>query len=415
MTKGDNIMNKWRWDQGRLEYFTIENIRKIASVFVEMNGCKDTKTSIDILRIPLQNATELPFSPSTYKVWRNYARVVKLGLIASRVDGVFHCTDIAKSLSFGEMASDSDLYFLTLARRFYYPSPVFDQYDSSATPTYPMLAIIKLLLTVPFIEKGITVDDVFTFLVGNNVTGLEDFIFYSKIRATSHIAKGDERRQVNEMLKVMSQISFLFWNKNHLYIDVLYKLDEIEKLYLTLKPEIVCTNIPNNADLAIIALGKKKDKSDFSSDYLELLTLRESEIDVIDHIDNDHVVAYEEGQRRMSNHIRLERNSKLRQHYLNASKEPSKCDMCHKTMRTQYPWVVNLIEIHHKLPLSSSIRVQGNFTLLEDIIGLCPSCHKAVHQFYRNYLKVNNKSDFSSKEEAFAVYEQAKALYTSTE
>ncbi|EGQ5302474.1 HNH endonuclease, partial [Enterobacter hormaechei] len=80
-------MSRWRWDQGRLDYFSVESLRKIASVFVDIDGAEDTDPEYDPLREPLVLRTELPFSPDSYKVWRNYARVIKLGLIASRIDG----------------------------------------------------------------------------------------------------------------------------------------------------------------------------------------------------------------------------------------------------------------------------------------------------------------------------------------
>lgn len=409
-------MSRWRWDQGRLDYFSVESLREIASVFVELDGSEDGDRTIDVLREPLVDATGLPFSPENYKVWRNYARVIKLGMIATRTDGFYHCTEIAKSLVSGEMAADSDMYLLTMAKRTFYPSPAFEGYDPSIERTYPMLAIIKLLLTERFSASGISSREVCSFLAGNEVTGLESFGFYSSLTETNRVPEGDELRQINEMMKVMSQISFLFWDNSRLFVDSGFSSNnERTKLFDLLTPDVVCQDLPVEPDLAILALGSLTNGVLSPSDLLDSLNFEELPEDeaVLHDVVGEQV--YQEGRRRLVNHLRIERNRKLREHFLNSAPEPDKCDMCFRSSHTQYPWVVSLVEVHHKLPLSSAVRVQGNRTALEDLVGLCPSCHKAVHQFYRNFLREEGKPDFSSREEAFEVYEQAKRLYTSTD
>lgn len=47
------------------------------------------------------------------------------------------------------------------------------------------------------------------------------------------------------------------------------------------------------------------------------------------------------------------------------------------------------------------------FNELDDMVGLCPSCHKAIHDYYRKWLKANNQDDFRSKQEAMSVYLEA--------
>ncbi|HDS8560151.1 TPA: HNH endonuclease [Escherichia coli] len=407
-------MSRWRWDQGRLDYFSVESLRKIAAVFVDIDGTEDTDPEYDPLREPLVLRTELPFSPDSYKVWRNYARVIKLSLIASRIDGRYHCTDIAKSLVSGEMASDADSYLLTLAKRTFYPSPAFEGFDASLQRVYPMLAIIKVLLTGRFDVNGLSARDVCSVLVGNNVTGLEGLEFYSSIGETSRAPEGDELRQINEMMKVMSQISFLFWQQGHLFIDPSVSASSKTDLYQLLSPDEIVQDLPEEPDAAILIMGSLDSSTVLISEAVDSHFVKLDE----DSYQSDATQTqqtFQEGRRRLINHYRVERNRKLREQFLSSSSEPDRCDMCRKTSHIQYPWVNSLIEVHHKLPLASTVRVQGNSTLLNDLVGLCPSCHKAIHQYYRNFLRDEGKSDFTSKEEANEVYECAKSLYTSTD
>ncbi|WIJ94296.1 hypothetical protein OI904_23120 [Citrobacter freundii] len=44
-------MSRWRWDQGRLDYFSVESLRQIASVFVDIDGIEDTNPEHDLLRV----------------------------------------------------------------------------------------------------------------------------------------------------------------------------------------------------------------------------------------------------------------------------------------------------------------------------------------------------------------------------
>ncbi|ELZ1136968.1 HNH endonuclease [Enterobacter mori] len=407
-------MSRWRWDQGRLDYFSVEILRKIASVFVDNDGIEDIDPEYDPLREPLELRTELPFSPDSYKVWRNYARVIKLSMIASRIDGRYHCTDIARSLSSGVMASDADCYLLTLAKRTFYPSPAFEGFDASLQRVYPMLAIIKLLLTGRFAVNGLSARDVCSLLAGNNATGMEEFEFYSSIGETSRAPEGDELRQINEMMKVMSQISFLFWEQGHLFIDSSFSAASEVNLYQLLSPDAIVHGLPEEPNAAILALGSLESSAMLVPETVDPLFLNLDE----NNLQPDTTQAqraFQEGKRRLINHYRIERNRNLREQFLSSSPKPDCCDMCRRSSHTQYPWVNSLIEVHHKLPLASTVRVQGNKTLLNDLVGLCPSCHKAVHQYYRNYLRNEGKSDFTSKEEANEVYEYAKSLYTSTD
>ena len=75
----------------------------------------------------------------------------------------------------------------------------------------------------------------------------------------------------------------------------------------------------------------------------------------------------------------------------------------------KYPWVNRVLDLHHILPLSSGTRVDSRTgTMLEDLSPICPTCHRAIHRYYDDYLKSNNKKDFDNKDEAQEIYFQAK-------
>jgi len=79
-------------------------------------------------------------------------------------------------------------------------------------------------------------------------------------------------------------------------------------------------------------------------------------------------------------------------------------------MKIRYPWTLNLLEIHHILPLSSSLAMSSKGTSLEDVVPLCPTCHRSVHNYYKVWLNGSSKVDFTDKLEASEVYSEAKRL-----
>ena len=80
-------------------------------------------------------------------------------------------------------------------------------------------------------------------------------------------------------------------------------------------------------------------------------------------------------------------------------------------MTIVYPWTENMLEVHHLLPLSSfdDEYKENHTTSIEDVVGLCPSCHRAIHIYYKKYLVEEEKNDFESPEEAKLVYSSAKS------
>jgi predicted HNH restriction endonuclease len=84
------------------------------------------------------------------------------------------------------------------------------------------------------------------------------------------------------------------------------------------------------------------------------------------------------------------------------------CEACGMEMQIRYPWTDYLLDIHHLLPLASTIAITWRGTSLADIVGICPSCHRAIHIYYRQWLKANGQEDFTSKHEAARVFHLAK-------
>ena len=76
-------------------------------------------------------------------------------------------------------------------------------------------------------------------------------------------------------------------------------------------------------------------------------------------------------------------------------------------MQQKYPWVDYMLDLHHLLPLASVVRISNEGTSLNDMVGLCPSCHRAIHTYYKKWLQSNNQDDFRSKQEAMSVYLEA--------
>lgn len=104
-----------------------------------------------------------------------------------------------------------------------------------------------------------------------------------------------------------------------------------------------------------------------------------------------------EGDRKRVHHLRIERSPILRRVYIQLHPEPI-CAACNMNVKAKYPWTDYMLDLHHVLPLSSVIRtLRDGTTSLQDIVGLCPSCHRAIHYYYSKWLKNNSLKDFRSK------------------
>ena len=109
----------------------------------------------------------------------------------------------------------------------------------------------------------------------------------------------------------------------------------------------------------------------------------------------------------MREHFRTERSANLRRFFF-ADKNVYICDACNTNPKDMYPWIDNILEIHHLLPLSSSVMMNSKGTSIDDVVAICPNCHKSIHTYYKIWLETNNQEDFVSKLQAKQAYEDAK-------
>lgn len=92
-------------------------------------------------------------------------------------------------------------------------------------------------------------------------------------------------------------------------------------------------------------------------------------------------ITYREGGRRYVAHLLAERNRNLIEFLKSTSR--STCDICNEDFSIRYG--VSYIEAHHKVPIST---FTSEYTVRpEDLVLLCPNCHKAIHIYMKNFDK----------------------------
>lgn len=393
------IKNAWRWDQGRLDYFRFENIKSIAQVLTQMNGCAWNAVN-DPLRSPLSTQTGLLFAPSSnpkYKIPRNYKRVFECSLLGSDKSGLLEVTDLCKAIA-NDPFFDPDTYFIFFIKRFRYPFPAFykDQYGN-IDETYPCCAILKYLISNILSGKTSQISplEVYQLLMENNLTGLEDISRYSTvlIRASS-IPDEDVIRQIRELLIFISQVSFLKWQDGVLKLDI--QISDEESLR-----EIIEISFPIRTSVTANQINDFLDISNYSERIgVKLPLVMRSDADDLLHTEGKRIITY---------HQKIERSPTLINEYFKINNPNQiRCDICDLLAKEKYPWVERLIELHHLLPLSSAIKVEYKGTSIQDLAPLCPNCHKSIHIYYRAYLRAIGKKDFDSKAEAKYAYDEGK-------
>lgn len=382
----------WRWDQGRLLYFQFDVLREIAKVLVRFDNADITKCEA-LFRDTLVNETGMPFLPTHYTIKRNYSRVFQCSFLANFVGNKLIVTDICRDLAKddGEQKSVDD-YLFNYISRFRFPFPAFDNYNETEHRVYPFCAILKFLLSRIEIglEAKVSLDDIFKYIIANDCTGFEDINYYKVLSEKDYEYTDTERRQLREMVIFVSQLSILKVYDGFLYLDALNENARKEVLTVFLNPE---NRIP---------------KIDRIEEFYEMTSISQKiiiptfEVFTADPAD----IEFIEGNKKRVEHFRVERSSLLRKYYRQVNPTPL-CCACGTDMNIKYPWTDYLLEIHHLLPLSSTVAISNRGTSLADIVGLCPSCHRAVHMYYRKWLRANNQSDFRTKQEAHDVFIQA--------
>lgn len=388
---------RWRWDQGRLDYFQLDEIENIARALTELNGSPLPKRDEpDTLRSVLAKFSDRPFRPidENYKVWRNYKRVFGCQMLATEINGSLVCTELCKKVA--SHALNGDDYLLHIARHFAYPSPVFDDYDATAHPAWPVCALVKFLIAgyIDGKRSSVSMDDIIDQVLGNRCDGTEPLASYAGLPSSGYTipSSDDSYRQLRELVRFISQFSFLKWDKPDLILDV-SSTEEAQAIAERFVPRVLARMFEPASELLQIG-------GDGFETFPEVQS-PESKFNPFD-------LEFTEGNRARALHLKIERSMKLRELYFARAPSPSVCDMCKLDTLDHYPWTNRLIELHHLLPLSSPIRVEKDSTSLKDIVGLCPTCHRATHKFYASSLDENGLQEFRSVKDAMATYELAK-------
>jgi len=379
----------WRWDQGRLLYFQFDVLKSIANVLVKFDGV-DIATCESAFRSALMAETGMPFAPNHYTVLRNYKRVFECAFLATVLDKRLIVSDFCRELAKenGDFNNVDD-YLLSYVNRFRFPFPAFDGYNSSDERIYPFCAIIKYLISLfqRGIQPSISLDDIFSLIIANHCTGHEDLTFYNRITPQPYRGNDTEKRQLREMVIFISQLSVLKVYNGKLWLDITNTaaLDELVAKFL--EP----TDSPPNENRMDEFMSLTKISDAIVLPTIEVFAPEPSDMEFI------------EGKRKRVEHFRVDRSPLLRKYYRDKNATPV-CNMCQMDVRMKYPWADYLLDIHHLLPLSSSLAITTKGTSLQDIVGLCPTCHRSIHIYYTKWLRKNGQDDFLSRSEAMDVY-----------
>ena len=399
----------WRWDQGRTQYFAFDSIRRIAKVLARYNG--SNINDIDAtFRQDLMANTSLPFAPQNYTVKRNYKRVFECSMLATFVNNHLIISDLCNALAIEDINVSTPNGFLwEVSRRFRYPFPAFKNYQEVRGLYYPFIAMQKLLLS-RFIYSTdgeanvhITLNDVGAYLIANSSTGLDYVAYYSNLSpkpfSCDAYSSSDQQRQVREMMIFIGQQSHIVYQDSALYVRNICK-EEALRMFEALKP---------------IDSSKEITSASLVDDFVKITRYKQNEVDegyIDESVASIESFVTREGAKVFTSHLKRERDSKVRKQFILAHPEPV-CDCCGINLQHKYPWTVNLLEIHHIWPLSST--EEGRATTLEDLVGLCPSCHRAIHIFYKKYLTLHGENDFIDKADALFAYNEAKHSLESDE
>jgi len=388
----------WHWDQGHLAYFQFDALREIAA-FANANDFKKAS------RAKLRAWTGLDFAaPKTHSPWRNYSRALKLCLLVSEVQRKAKPTAVAQILSQpGLVTCDEYLHFLVgVATE---PSPALRGWRPDAVFRYPLLFALKYLLAKAVISVSpvAAIDEVIGAYKKTGFDGTEDqskFIAALTTRidyaAIGRTVKNNVRRQARESLLVISQISYLHVHDYKITVS-LHKKDA-EAIFDDLKPSIGPRE--NDPDAEILRLASLFEDGSTNIDFDFPYTI----------IDDVVESGFRDGSKVKKTHVVIERNSALREQFF-AARPTRICDVCQLETAKTYPWTERVLDIHHLLPLSSGTRVEENSTTFVDLVPVCPTCHRATHRFYDNWLADKNYKDFKSRIEAQTVYGSMKKQF----
>lgn len=392
----------WRWDQGRLEYLRVENVPRLSASLCNVSGLNVTSDDPEIRR-QFYAATELQFRPTSYTLWRNYGRVFKLLLLAQAVDDQVQASSLAKTIhAAGPKQLDSDRYLENIFALARFPHPAFQDYRAVARPTRPFIAVIRALLLNDRFGRGISAEDVCVYLIASQCRGDENDRFFATM-APGSPSSAELTRQVRELLKFASQHSCLTWIRSRLVPATRSGLESLLSRLTDIRtPGMSPSAEEEFLELARMAVGSR------SKDPWTPRTKGPADAD------EPTGITFLEGDRRLVQHSRLERNRRLRKYVIKRAAatvgdENLECNCCGLVPRSKYSWSdSSLLEVHHLLPLSSPARPNATGTEFAGVVLICPTCHRAVHSRYRIYLAERKIDDFASEQEAVALYNQVR-------
>lgn len=379
----------WRWDQGRLLYFQFDVLKNISKVLVKFDGVDITGCE-ELFRQALIKETAMPFAPNHYTVLRNYKRVFECAFLATVSRHHLLVSDFCRELAKeGSEFNNADDFLFFYINRFRFPFPAFDGYDELQYRVYPFCAILKYLIALSetVAQPSVSLDEIARVIIANHCTGLEDLNYYRRLMPQTYNMTETERRQLREMVIFISQLSILKVYGGRLWLDVINQSSMRELFEIFLIPQSTVPRCDRTEEFMAIT----KIKNGINLPTLEILTLDVADMEFI------------EGKRRRIEHFRVDRSPLLRKYYREQNSHPV-CNMCKIDVSQKYPWTDYMLDIHHLLPLSSSIAITTKGTSLHDIVGLCPSCHRSIHLYYAKWLRENKQDDFSSRIEAKDVY-----------
>lgn len=385
----------WHWDQGRLEYFQFDNLRIISSYVTE----QDFKAAP---REQLFAATGLSFqAPSTHSPWRNYSRVLKLCLLVSERDGVAEPTPIAALLARpGATTSDEYLHFLAQAST--EPNPALTNWNPCTEIRYPLLFSLKYLLAKAATanHQPTSIDEIIGAYRVSGFTGEEGQFEFTRLAAQAddyeeqgRNCPGILRRQASESIRVLCQISYLYLTQGQIRTSLARQ--DADDIFQDLAPISGLRENSRDAEIRRLAQlfgqGTVHEFFEFPNTVLS---------DVVES-------GFIEGTKVEKTHITIERNSGLRMAFF-AQNPTSVCDVCRMDTHVKYPWTQRILDLHHLLPLASGARVESSGTTLNDLVPLCPTCHRSVHRFYGDFFRNEGRRDFTSRAEAITIYGNVK-------
>ncbi len=385
----------WKWEQGRLEYFQFDELRKVAK-FGVVNDLRQATRS------DLETAVGLPFLPDdkAYRPWRNYGRLFQIAMIATpHGPREAKLTPIGKLLAEeGRVTTDEYLHFLAQATT--QPSPALSDWDHTKPLRYPLLFALRFILArAAKHEPRTNITDIINSYCENGFRGDEEQDAFLRILNVDAGAPPGPAgaRQSSESIKVLAQLSYLTATKSEVTVSL--TASDAANLFEDLKPVRGPTRsngaeeIDRRAELFLSANAKVE------ADYPRTILSSISEAGFND--------AFKEGRRVRRTHVSIERNHMIRDMFFKQNPGHA-CDLCGMNTRQSYPWTDRLLEIHHLLPLCSGARTSKDGTLLEDLVANCPSCHRAIHRYYDKWLVQKNRIDFADAREAKIVYYEAK-------